>query len=71
VTIRPVASGSSYKDFDGVISASTCTPRVGWPCSRSYTFTVEYRVSLDRFGNPQVYQGARYAPIGMGLFTTP
>ncbi|TWP54012.1 hypothetical protein FKR81_00090 [Lentzea tibetensis] len=71
VTIRPVASGGWYKDFEGVISASTCVPRVGWPCSRSYTFTAQYRVTVDRFGNPQVYQGQLSAPIGMALFTTP
>jgi hypothetical protein len=71
VFVRTDASGSSYKWFTGIINASTCVPRVGWPCSRSYTFTAQYQLSLDRFGNVQAYQGALSAPIGMALFTTP
>ncbi|WP_162795038.1 hypothetical protein [Nonomuraea lactucae] len=64
------STGSNYRYYTGRIYASTCTPRVGWPCSRSYSFSVEFQVTTDRFGNPQVYMGTRSAPIGMALFTT-
>ncbi|MEV0203508.1 hypothetical protein [Nonomuraea sp. NPDC050691] len=65
------STGSYYRYYTGRIYASTCTPRVGWPCSRSYSFSVKFQVTKDRFGNPQVYMGARTAPTGMALFTTP
>ena len=69
--VRVDGSGSSYKYFTGLINASSCTPRVGWPCSRSYTFTAEYTVYLDRYGRPNITLGRRTAPSGMRLYTTP
>jgi hypothetical protein len=72
VSIVPNGSGSYYKDFIGVIGAKTCTPRVGWPCSRSYSFSVQFRVTSDRFGNPQVYENSRSSSDpGLTLYTTP
>ncbi|MEX5636604.1 hypothetical protein [Parafrankia sp. FMc2] len=70
-SISGTGSGGYYKYFDAEIDASTCVPRVGWPCSSSYSLTVSYTVTLDRFGNPQVYQSAASAPLGMTLFSTP
>jgi hypothetical protein len=71
-SVRVTGSPNSYtKWFTADIHASTCTPRIGWPCSRSYSFSAQYTVSSDRWGNPQVYQGSLSAPIGMRLFTTP
>ena len=72
VSIVPNGSGSYYKDFIGVIGAKTCTPRVGWPCSRSYSFSVQFRVTSDRFGNPQVYESWRSSSDpGLTLYSTP
>lgn len=65
------STGSNYRYYTGRIYASTCTPRVGWPCSRSYSFSVKFNITTDRYGNRQVYMGARSAPTGMALFTTP
>jgi hypothetical protein len=65
------STGSYYRYFRGNIFASTCTPRVHFPCARSYSLSVQFQVTKDRFGNPQVYMGARTAPAGMALFTTP
>ncbi|MEV4570317.1 hypothetical protein AB0K12_41755 [Nonomuraea sp. NPDC049419] len=70
-SITTDSTGSYYRYYTGHIYASTCTPRVGWPCSRSYSFSVQFQVTTDRFGNPQVYMGSRSAPVGMSLFTTP
>ena len=63
--------GSSSRWWTGNIYASTCTPRVGFPCSRSYSFHVQFNGSYDRNGNVQIYMGTRTAPVGMALFTTP
>jgi hypothetical protein len=71
VSIPTDSIGSSTRYWTGKIAASTCTPRVGFPCSRSYSMTVKFSASLDRFGNPQIYMGTRSAPTGMALFTTP
>ncbi len=71
VFVRVDGSGSNYKYFTGIIDASTCTPRIGWPCSRSYTFTAEYTVYLDRSGTPNITIGRRTAPSGMRLYSTP
>ncbi|WP_162642212.1 hypothetical protein [Streptosporangium sp. 'caverna'] len=65
------STGSYYRYFRGNIFASTCTPRVHFPCARSYSFSVQFQVTKDRFGNPQVYMGSKTAPAGMALFTTP
>ena len=69
VTTDYVGSYTHY--WTGTIYASTCTPRIGWPCSRSYSFTVELVGALNNYTTPAAWTGTMTAPIGMGLFTTP
>jgi hypothetical protein len=70
-SIKTVHVGDGYAEFEGNISGATCTPRVGWPCSRSYDFKVKFRMEPNRSGTPYVTMGDRSAPIGMALFDTP
>jgi hypothetical protein len=65
-SLRTTSSNSSYRYVQGLISASTCLPRVGWPCSRSYTFSVRFQM-----GRTSVKAYGVQAPGGLALFTTP
>lgn len=65
-SLRTTSSNSAYRYELGTISASSCLARVGWPCYRSYSFSMHFQLS----GTKVKAYGVQ-VPGGLALFTTP
>jgi len=73
-SIYTTSSGYGYADFEGKIPWKVCTPRVGWPCSRSGAFHVRFHGYIDyETGRFNVFVSSiDLGPqVGLTLFTTP
>jgi hypothetical protein len=72
IEIDETAQTSRTKKWhlDGTIQS--CLPRVGWPCYRTWGFTIDYLVDLSPTGEPILWPGTIWIDsIGVAIFRTP
>jgi hypothetical protein len=71
-SVNLTSSDDWSANYDGKIYWKTCTPRVGWPCSHSGSFTIKFHATHAVRGTLGVSHTQIIAPdIGLTIFTTP
>ncbi|GAA0943431.1 hypothetical protein [Virgisporangium aurantiacum] len=71
VNIRTTFIGDYSRYWTLTVNASTCVPRVGWPCHATYTLTAEFQGNLEYYTYPAVYLNRTTGYLTMVLFRTP